>query len=308
MSANSKIEWTDYTWNPWLGCEKVSQGCKNCYAERETPIRIARRRGVEMWGPSGIRQVTADGTWEMPHRWNRQAARDGVRRRVFPSLCDPFEDRPELVGPRAGLFSVIEKTSNLDWLLLTKRPENVRRMVEAIRQHWGGDQAPYFENLWIGTSVENQEQADKRIPELLNVPAHARFLSCEPLLGPLDLSHVANSGGENYGIQDGVIDWVIVGGESGPGARSMERAWAQQIVRDCNAAGVPAFVKQLGAAYSDPENGIAGRRLCVPREAEALISRRLVHPKGGDPVEWPEWAKVRDLPAIWSNQNKGGVR
>ena len=181
-------------------------------------------------------------------------------------------------------------------------------MVEAIRQHWGGDQAPYFENLWIGTSVENQEQADKRIPELLNVPAHARFLSCEPLLGPLDLSHVANSGGENYGIQDGVIDWVIVGGESGPGARSMERAWAQQIVRDCNAAGVPAFVKQLGAAYSDPENGIAGRRLCVPREAEALISRRLVHPKGGDPVEWPEWAKVRDLPAIWSNQNKGGVR
>lgn len=316
MSENSKIEWTDYTWNPWLGCEKVSAGCKNCYAERETPVRIARARGVEMWGPAGVRQVTADMNWCLPERWNKRAARDGIRRRVFPSLCDPFEDRPELVGPRAGLFHVIRETLHLDWLLLTKRPENVARMVEAIRVHWGAEQAPYFENLWIGTSVENQETADRRIPELLQVPAKRRFLSVEPLLGPVALS------ARGMGLQcescldrsthwcvDGVIDWVIVGGESGPGARAMEAAWARQIVHDCRDAGVPVFVKQLGAAYSDAENGIAGRRLCVPKEAEGLISRRLVHPKGGDMAEWPEWAQRRELPCRWLNGNvAGGVR
>lgn len=304
MSANSKIEWTDYTWNPWLGCEKVSAGCKNCYAERETPVRIARARGVEMWGPGGVRQATADISWSVPGRWNKQAARDGVRRRIFPSLCDPFEDRRELGSLRAGLFALIERTPNLDWLLLTKRPENIVRMVEAIRVHWAVEDAPYFDNLWIGTSVENQEMADRRIPELLEIPAKHRFLSVEPLLGPVDLHAITAFDGDPpdpnlywIGIDAG-IDWVIVGGESGPGARTMEGDWARQIVRDCLEAGIPVFVKQLGAAYSDPRNGIAGRRLCVPKEAEALISRRLTHPKGGDPAEWPEWAQVRQMPIV----------
>lgn len=177
MGENTKIEWAHHTWNPWIGCSKVSAGCKYCYAEE----MMDKRYGRAKWGDA-TRVRTSEAYWKKPLSWNRQAEKTGTRLRVFPSLCDPFEDRPELAPWRADFWDVILKTPHIDWLLLTKRPENVRYMMPP----------PYRDelvlpNVWIGTSVENQEQADKRIPELLKVPAAVRFLSCEPLLGPVDI-------------------------------------------------------------------------------------------------------------------------
>jgi protein gp37 len=168
-------------------------------------------------------------------------------------------------------------------------------------------------NVWAGTTVEDQRRADERIPEFLRVPAAVRFLSMEPLLGPVDLhrfmrvvlpgdgspvqrivlpSSVVVNGEHSYGV-----DWVIVGGESGPGARPFDLAWARAIVDECRRAAVPVFVKQIGAAASDPVNGIAGARLKVHPDAAELVSLRLKDPKGGDWSEWPEDLRVREWPA-----------
>ncbi|MGH9769098.1 MAG: DUF5131 family protein, partial [Blastocatellia bacterium] len=176
MGTNSKIEWTDHTFNPWLGCSKVSPACTNCYAEA-----WAKRSGLVKWGDGAERRRTSEANWKEPLKWNEQARREGVRRRVFcASLADVFEDRGELVQWRNDLFVMIEKTPYLDWLLLTKRPHNVLPKLEAIRKHWLADKLPLFDNIWIGATVENQEMADKRIPELIQIPAAIHFLSCEP--------------------------------------------------------------------------------------------------------------------------------
>lgn len=258
MVENSKIEWTDHTFNPWIGCTKISDGCKHCYAET---LMDHRYKKVE-WGPEGTRVRTSAANWKKPSQWNKQAAAEGRRYKVFcASLADVFEDRPELVEWRRDLVVMMEKTPNLDWLLLTKRPENVSRMItEAITINpsawWMA-----MRNVWIGTSVENQETADKRIPELLKVPAKVRFLSMEPLLGPVNLpmieSYLQPDGfGMNgpfvpHGIgyaddPDNLIDWVIVGGESGPNARPMHPDWARSIRDQCVAAGVAFHFKQWG--------------------------------------------------------------
>lgn len=267
MAENSKIEWTDHTFNPWIGCAKVSDGCKHCYAET-----LMHRYGKVKWGPQGTRQRTSEANWRKPLQWNRQAEKEGRRYRVFcASLADVFEDRPELVEWRNDLLGLIEDTPNLDWLLLTKRPENINRMIADLRGDcewlsWNG--AKERHNIWIGTSVEDQKAADERIPHLLNIPARVRFLSCEPLLGPVDLGMIRTGrnydcppeGNESYdplgNIYDGDeivgisfepgIHWVIAGGESGPKARPMHPEWARSLRDQCQDAGVPFLFKQWG--------------------------------------------------------------
>jgi protein gp37 len=240
MGENSKIEWTHHTFNPWWGCVKVSEGCAHCYAET-----LSTHYGHNVWGPAKTtpRRLFGEKHWQEPLKWDRQAQREGTRKRVFcASMADVFEDHPQVVDARTRLFNLISDTPHLAWLLLTKRPENIKPMlIEAGR---GFQSLPPW--VWIGTSVENQEQADKRIPHLLNVPAHVRFLSCEPLLGPVDLSHLANRGGEQHGLIDGGIHWVIVGGESGAGARPMHPDWARSLRDQCETAGVAFHFKQWG--------------------------------------------------------------
>lgn len=204
-----------------------------------------KRFGKVKWGPTGKRIRTSADYWKQPLRWNHEAATAGERRRVFcASLADVFEAKPDQVDDlrswRFDLWNLIDATPWLDWLILTKRPENVNDIVP---YSYGDDGWP--SNIWIGTSVENQEWADKRIPELLNIPAAVRFLSCEPLLGPVDLSEWlwADMPG-NPRLNR--IHWVIVGGESGPDARPMHPNWARGVRDQCREAEVSFFFKQWG--------------------------------------------------------------
>lgn len=224
MSANSPIEWTHHTFNPWWGCTKVSPACTHCYAETQAKWR----HRLPIWGQHTGRRFFGDNHWDGPLAWNKAAAKEGVRKRVFcASMADVFEGRADLEPWRARLWKLIEATPWLDWLLLTKRPENVGAMVP-----WG---ASWPTNVWLGTTVENAEWAAKRIPALLQQPAAIRFLSCEPLLGPIDLSPWLDE-----------INWVIVGGESGHNARLMDPRWACALRDQCVAAGVNFFFKQWG--------------------------------------------------------------
>ena len=224
MGANSKIEWTTHTFNPWWGCTKVSEACKHCYAET-----WAKRVGQDVWGPKPNRRVMSDSHWKQPIKWNREAAGLADRPRVFcASMADVFEDRDELVAHRRRLFNLIEETSNLDWLLLTKRPENVLRLVE-----WSNE---WPDHVWLGTTVELQHRADELLPYLERIPAKVRFISAEPLLGPLSIEDWLGS----------TIDWVITGGESGPKARPASPAWFHDLHAQCMRQEVPFHFKQWG--------------------------------------------------------------
>lgn len=305
MAENSNIGWTQSTFNPWRGCTRVSDGCKSCYAD------TLSKRNPEMlgkWGPKGTRVVASEAMWNEPIKWNRKAEKDGVRRRVFcASLSDVFEDwngpmhdhtgkiilddcgfewftspkperHPQLTmdAVRTRLFRLIDRTPNLDWLLLTKRPENIRKMWPMRRIH-ADDQdhsepypraddpthpvrAYYRRNVWNGTSVENQEYAEKCIPELLKCRdlSPVLFLSAEPLLGPVDLRQcntheghrdvlfVGNEGGYEYsGSKRNFINWVIAGAESGSKRRPANIDWFRSLRDQCKNAGVPFFMKQM---------------------------------------------------------------
>lgn len=193
MAKNSKIEWTTHTFNPWRGCTKVSEGCRNCYADAMSH-RNPSVLGV--WGPNGTRVVAAEAAWKEPLKWDREAKAAGERHRVFcASLADVFEgigtmpaaSYDAVMQARKRLGQLILDTSNLDWLLLTKRPQNILPIAADMWVRFSGPSQPFPPNVWIGTSVENQQAADERIPHLLKVPASVRFLSCEPLLGPVNL-------------------------------------------------------------------------------------------------------------------------
>lgn len=255
MGADSKIEWTDHTFNPWIGCQEVSPACDHCYAKAQNDYR----KWVNGWGPHGERRRTSAANWRQPIKWNAAAEKAGVRARVFcASLADVF-DNQVLAEWRADLWRLIDATPNLDWLLLTKRPQNAAEMMIAARRAVLGanvaDQhlAWPWPNVWVGVSVENQEEADRRIPDLLATPAAVRFLSCEPLLGPVDLHlrrlratpQETDAPTDLHSVSDR-IHWVIVGGESGPNARPMHPDWARSLRDQCQAAGVPFFLKQWG--------------------------------------------------------------
>lgn len=247
MAENTKIEWCDHTFNPWIGCTKVSEGCQFCYAE----ALMDKRYGKVKWGPQGVRMRTSFANWKKPLAWNRKAEAEGQRHRVFcASLADVFEekpDQPEMDEWRHDLFHRIWDTPHLDWLLLTKRPENVNAHFQRspLYNDYLQQMGELPPNIWIGTSVENQEQADLRIPHLLNIPAAIRFLSMEPLLGPVNLTGFASP---LWGKlpPSAFLHWVIVGGESGPNARPMHPDWARSLRDQCVAAGVPFFFKQWG--------------------------------------------------------------
>lgn len=232
MGSYSKIEWTTHTFNPWWGCTKVSDGCKFCYAET-----LSSRYGYDFWGPKKPRRLLSDQHWLEPLRWNMEAERKGKRHQVFcASMADVFEERaPE--GQLERLWEVIRQTPYLDWQLLTKRPQLI---AEKLPTDWSTGYA----NVWLGTSIEDEQVLD-RVGHLVAVPSKVRFLSVEPLIGPIH--HLPLTG----------INWVIVGGESGVGARPMKQEWVLDIQRQCCQSQVAFFFKQWGG----PNKKRTGREL-----------------------------------------------
>lgn len=303
MAEQSAIEWCDSTFNPWIGCTKVSPACDHCYAEAQMSTRLGRVQ----WGAGQQRQRTSDANWRQPVRWNARADRFGqcdvcgwrgertqkqgrtkvinwavcptcknglmqpARRRVFcASLADVFDNEVP-VQWRIDLMKLIVETPNLDWLLLTKRIGNAASMLQQTfravhhgREFWSDNVLP---NVWIGATICNQAEADRDIPKLLSTPARVRFLSIEPMLGPVDIrwalpdirtgcchrcgfrtnrvGGVCPADGETLRGDIGV-DWVICGGESGPKARPMHPDWLRSLRDQCAAAGVPFLFKQWG--------------------------------------------------------------
>ena len=273
MAENSNIEWTHHTLNAWIGCTKVGPGCDNCYAEAWDARGL---QGQESrWGAHAKRTRTAPANWRKPLAWDRAAANAGERHRVFcSSLADVFDNHASILPEwRADLWALIRATQNLDWMLLTKRPGNIAKMLPP---DWGAG----YPNVWLGCTVVNQAEADRDIPKLIAVPAAVRFLSMEPLLGPVDLTAlpygepIGNvpsyqdalrgkiwmpAGTPNWAIDPRAtvgdrtyvdlcpgLDLVIVGGESGPRARPMHPDWARSLRDQCNAAGVAFHFKQWG--------------------------------------------------------------
>jgi protein gp37 len=238
MSEISKIAWTDATYNPWWGCTKVSDACKYCYAERD-----AKRFGgtTEFWGEGTHRRFFNEGHWNEPLKWNEKARTTGKRIKVFcGSMCDVFEKREDLDIHRFHLWTLIEKTYYLNWLLLTKRPENI---VMSIPFEWKFGKLP--SNVWFGTTIEKQEYVDRLI-DIAAVKSWTDniFVSVEPMLGPVDF-------GELWHIPK----WVIIGGESGSNARPMDMKWAFDLLLKANENKVPTFMKQLGG-YPDKRDNI----------------------------------------------------
>lgn len=266
MAKDSSIEWTTHTFNPWIGCAKVSPGCAHCYAESMMDHRL----GKVQWGPGQPRQRTSPANWQQPLKWDRQAAKEldalrpGMSRVDYPlprtrvfcaSLADWLD--PEVPAAwLAALLELIHQTPHLDWLLLTKRPQLWRQRLEQvvglscitgchagwIANRWLHGDAPA--NVWLGATVEDQERAATRIPQLLSIPARIRFLSCEPLLGPVDL-HAAHPARSPL-PSNPQIHWVICGGESGPHARPMHPDWARDLRDQCAATNIPYLFKQWG--------------------------------------------------------------
>jgi protein gp37 len=275
MAKDSKIEWTHHTFNPWWGCDRVSPACKHCYAET-----WARRVGQDLWGASAPRRFLSDAYWRQPLTWNAEASRTGGRKRVFcASMADVFEDRRDLDPSRDRLWRLIECTPWLDWLLLTKRPQAVGELV-----CWG---KRWPDNVWLGTTVENQRWAERRVPELLRYPAVVRFLSCEPLLGPLDLTRWLAPSGLG-------VNWVIAGGESGSRARPTNPDWARKLRDDCEHAGVGFHFKQWGnwrPTANDHVNVHEVRRL--RRESgESVIVAKVGKKAAGRLLDGREWNGV----------------
>lgn len=267
---DSKIEWTDHTFNPWIGCTKVSEACKLCYAETQEAIRYKRVK----WGPGAARYRTSANNWKQPRRWNKLADGAKQRPRVFcASLADIFDSEidPEW---RADLFELIRETEHLDWLLLTKRPQNVAAMLP---EDWGDG----WHNLWLGATAENQRRADERLPVLLEVPAVVRFTSCEPLLGPIDLSAY---------LADG-LHWVIAGGETGRGARAMDRDWARSLRDQCLDHQVAFHFKQWGD--HDAQGRRVGRKK-AGRRLDRRVWNQVPVPAGG--VSTPPRTAHRSTP------------
>lgn len=230
MAENSAIEWTDHTFNPWLGCTKISPACDHCYAEG-----WAKRTGqAALW--QGERRRTSEANWREPLKWNKKAREFATRYRVFcASLADVFDNQVPQEW-RRDLWALIAATPSLDWLLLTKRPQNIDRMLpHAWNCGWP--------NVWLGTTVESRDEMLKRAHHLAAIPAAVRFWSCEPLLG--DIGAIP---------AEIMPDWVITGGESGPGARPMHPDWVRSLRDKCAAASVPFFFKQWGDWVSENQS------------------------------------------------------
>ena len=221
MTENSKIEWCDHTFNPWIGCQKVSAACDNCYAE---DLMANRYKKVE-WGPHGERKRTSPENWKKPLQWAKKDI--GRRQRVFSLSLGDWLDNKVPWHWLAGLGKLIRETPELDWLLLTKRIENYHKLAP-----WNPEKPP--PNVWLGITCEDQTAYDRQWPWLASFPATVRFISYEPGLGPISLNHAVNP------------HWVICGGESGPHARPYNLDWPRSMLVQCRAKGISCLVKQLG--------------------------------------------------------------
>lgn len=287
MGSETKIQWTDHTFNPWIGCTRVHAGCVNCYAEK-----LATKRLGVGWGPKADRRVTAESTWKQPLRWARAAAMVGERHRVFcASLADVLDERAPKEA-QARFWDLIRQTARwthngmpccggLDWQLLTKRPWRWELIPEDVRPL-----------VSLGTSASNQETWDGWVDRLAAARGFARlFVSLEPMVGPVEMALGRNRPSERmlrwHRPLKSIIGWVIVGGESGQGARPFDLAWARSIRDQCKAAGVPFFLKQLGA---EPR--------WERRDEVEPIPAMQRDRKGGDPSEWPADLRVRQFPEV----------
>lgn len=228
MGENSKIEWTDHTFSPWWGCERISPACDHCYA-----ATWAKRTGFpDLW--SGERRFFGDKHWNEPLRLNRAAAKAGTRARVFcASMADVFDNHREVGPHRERLWALIRETPNLDWLILTKRIGNAISMLP-------DDWYEGYPNVWLGATVVNQTEADRDVPKLLATPARVHFLSVEPQLGPISLADDS----ANFIAGKRRVHWVICGGESGPKARELPCHWARDLRKQCEANSTAFFMKQ----------------------------------------------------------------
>lgn len=259
MGKNTRISWATDTFNTHWGCTQVAQSeaCQRCYA-----MTFSARLGFDLWGDDKSRRFFGDAHWNEPRKWNKEAERTGQRRRVFvDSMSDIFEGRRDLDPVRERLWTLIPETPSCDYLLLTKRPQNILRMVP---RSWLDRWPP---TVWAGTTTETQRWANIRLPFMERVPAPVIFASAEPLLEPLDLRPYL-----------GFVRWVLIGGESGHGARLMEKAWATDLIAQCRAAGVAAHFKQKGEA-------LARELGCQDKH-------------GKTPSEWPEELRIQEIPVV----------
>jgi len=239
------IAWTDHTFNAWWGCVKVSAGCKNCYADT-----LSKSYGfANLWGANSERRTFGEKHWANPVAWNREAATEGRAHRVFcGSMMDWAEDHPTAEATRPQLWQVIRDTPMLQWQLLTKRPERIRA---CLPQDWGDG----YPNVWLGTSVEDMRVAN-RVDYLRDIPATVRFISYEPALGPLDDLNITG------------LDWVIYGGESGPGYRPHDLDWPRAMRLKCKQSDVAFFYKQAAAPRTEMGTTLDGetvRKYPTPR-------------------------------------------
>lgn len=305
------ITWTNETWNPIRGCSRVSEGCRNCYAERVAarfskpgqPYEgLARMHDIAKFDPVGKKYLAIDPRWtgevrfipehlEDPLRWKRS-------RMIFVnSMSDLFHEKvpDEWIDQ---IFSVMWRAPQHAFQVLTKRPERMQKYMADWDKRMNG--VKRLPNVWMGVSVENQETADYRIPLLLQTPAIVRWVSYEPALGPVDFfGYVGNSVlGENDA--SGGLNWIVVGGESGPGARPFDVQWARDTVKQCKMASVACFVKQFGAHIIT--DGISGPGQSWPRSTGLLDTgeghwrKHLCDSHGADMEEWPSDLRVREFP------------
>lgn len=252
------------SWNPWIGCAHASEGCKFCYAEDQMDTRW----GKVVWGntANSTRVRTSPENWGKLIQWNRKAEKEGIATRVFiASLADVFEPRAELTPWRRDMFALLERVRSLNLLVLTKRAGLMPEMIEEATGVEANEWLRLNPHVWLGTSVENQRWADERVPQLGKLKPTVRFLSVEPMLGPVDLRDYR-----------GLFEWVIVGGESGRHARPMSLEAAERVIQDSQEMGVPVYMKQTGA--------VLAREL------------GLKHTKGEDADEWPESLRVQEWP------------
>jgi protein gp37 len=289
VGDRSKIEWTDATWNCIRGCSRVSEGCRNCYAER-----VAARfsgpgqpyEGLARWAKPG------DPRWTGKVEFIQEHLEDPLHwkfpRRIFVnSMSDLFHEQVEDIWIQS-IFDTMSKCPQHIFQILTKRPERMRDWVNDWFEHWRGSIRP---NVWLGVSVEDQETANERIPILLETEAPIRWVSYEPALGPVDFDSEEKDGLHVLGCGDPLcvkpeclgIDWIVCGGESGPGARPCNIEWFRKVLEQCTWSGTSVFIKQLGSNVGLLED-------------EKGWKYSLLSSKGGDMAEWPVDLKVREYP------------
>jgi protein gp37 len=265
MGEHTRIEWVDHTFNPWIGCTRISAACDNCYA-----AAMAHRRRWARFENGAPRRRTTEAYWRQPLRWNRKAEARGGRARVFgPSLGDPFDaEVPD--EWRADYLRLIEATPRLDWILLTKRPQ-------VARKFFAGRAVPA--NLWPGVTAETQKLLALRAPAVLSIPARLHVLSAEPLLEPIDLGAIA-----------GRFGWVIAGAESGPRARPSHPEWFRRLRAQCQAMAVPFFFKQWGEWA--PRSDVAARPGRPHRFADGTVVERLGRRLAGAALDGQQWRQI----------------